>query len=502
MSSAADIVLAAINAKWIHPSLALRLLKANLGGLAERCEILEFALRQPLKEKVEPILAARPRLLALSVSVWNHKAVLELLEALEKEWNEKPLVVLGGPEVSWLPEDVEIFRHVDYVIRGEAEESFRLLCYGIFYGERSPESLSRDLSVSDMGTGRKRTVFINRGDTTVNPDNIVPAYHLYTDEDLKRKLVYVEASRGCAFACEFCQAAVRHNNEALRVREFPLEPFLADMGKLIDRGGRTFKFLDRTFNLDMDRVKRIMEFFLERIEADATIRSRPLCVHFEMVPFNFPPALKEIIRRFPPGTLRLELGIQTFNAETAALIHRSGNPGAELEILRFLRRETNAILHVDLIAGLPGEDLVSFGDGFDRLWQVLAGKFLAGERAAGNDSSFEIQLGILKCLPGTAIARHNEKYGMKYSTEPPYEVIETAALCAAELGRIKNFARFWEIIVNRNPFPEMINSLLPPEEPVFDRFMHLSDNLIEHFGKNWGIDRQELRNYLGDCSAR
>jgi len=295
------------------------------------------------------------------------------------------------------------------------------------------------------------------------------------------------------------------------VREFPLEPFLKDMGTLIDRGTRTFKFLDRSFNLNIEREKSIMEFFLERINN--------LCVHFEMVPFRFPEALRELLRRFPPGSLRLEVGIQTFNPQTAALIHRAGSladpelrtegsPQAdpkspladskiscEIETLEFLRRETNAIIHADLIAGLPGEDIVSFGAGFDRLWQALSGAS-SNVLDAPCEASFEIQLGILKCLPGTPIVRHNETHGMRYSPEPPYEVIETAALPAAELGRIKNFARFWEIIVNRNPFPDLLPSLLTPGLPAFDKFMILSGRLLENFGKNWGIDRQELRNYL------
>ena len=175
-------------------------------------------------------------------------------------------------------------------------------------------------------------------------------------------------------------------------------------------------------------------------------------------------------------------------------IHRAGDMAEELEILEFLRRETNAILHADLIAGLPGEDFTSFGTGFDRLWKVLSGNKPAspGSSASQSGSFFEIQVGILKCLPGTLIARHNKTHGMRYSAEPPYEVIETGAMSAAELGRIKNFARFWEVIVNRNPFPELIPRLLPPGEPAFDRFMELSDRLLEHFGRNWGIDRAEL----------
>ena len=489
----ADIVLATINAKWIHPSLALRLLKANLGSLEERCKILEFALRQNLNEKIVPILAERPRLIGFSVSIWNHLATLELLKALDEIWasdaikkeksetGQKPLVVLGGPEVSWLSQDAEIFRYADYVIRGEGEESFRALCCMIFSEDRRlPEPVNK----------KGRPEFINSGNVTVNVEAIKTAYHLYTDEDLNKKLVYVEASRGCVFGCDFCQAAACSG----AVREFPLEPLFASLETMIEKRVRTFKFLDRTFNLNARRAAKIMEFFLDRIA------SSDFCVHFEMVPSGFTPDLRELIRRFPPGTLRLELGIQTFNPRTASLIRRPGKIsgtkfsavqdcfGEEAEILEFLCGETNAIVHADLIAGLPGEDLASFGAGLDRLWQIMSGASqLISER------SFEIQIGILKCLPGASVTRHNEAYGMRYAALPPYEVIETGALHSGELDKIKNFARFWELIVNRNPFPDVSGRILPRGKPVFDGFLELSGKLYAIFGRNWGIDRKELR---------
>ena len=473
----ASIVLATINAKWIHPSLALRLLKANLGGFENSCEIMEFALRQPLAEKVRPLIAARPRVLGLSVSIWNHAATSELLEALSKEWGkpdagEKPFVVLGGPEVSWLPREAEIFRHADYVICGEGEDRFRSLCFRLLNGEK-PDTPSFAPPCN------------------VEITAITSAYHFYTDEDLQRKLTYVEASRGCAFACEFCQAGI----DKTAVREFPLHTFLEDMEKLIRRGARTFKFLDRSFNLNITRAIAIAEFFLKQLQTAGEASAHgetAFCVHFEMIPSRFPPELRDVIRCFPPGSLRLEIGIQTFNAQTAALIGRTCKAEKEIEALEFLRRETNAIIHADLIAGLPGEDFASFGAGFDRLWQVLSGTH--SSRFADSAASFEIQPGILKCLPGTAIVRHDTAYRMRYSPQPPYEVIETSALTEAELMRIKNFARFWELIVNRNPFPDVLPLLLPPGKPAFDRFMFLSDRLLELFGKNWGIDRQELRN--------
>jgi hypothetical protein len=287
---------------------------------------------------------------------------------------------------------------------------------------------------------------------------------------LCRKLVYVEASRGCPFGCEFCQSAI-----GAGVREFPLDRFLGEMEMLIERGARGFKFLDRTFNFDIERARAIMEFFLEKITAAGPAA---MYVHFEMVPARFPAELRELLRRFPAGSLRLEVGIQTFNSNTANLIGRPSESDRELETLEFLRRETNAIVHADLIAGLPGEDMASFGAGFDRLWQTRP---------------TEIQLGILKLLPGAPIARHTKTYGLVFAPEPPYEVLETAALPATDLDRIKNFARFWELIVNRGSFPDLVPALFPEGQPVFDRFMALSDMLLGRFRRNWGIDRSELR---------
>ncbi|MDR1025635.1 MAG: cobalamin B12-binding domain-containing protein, partial [Treponema sp.] len=189
------ILLTTINAKWIHPSLALRLLKANLGDLEGDCEILEFALRQPVAEKLAAIQDRRPGILGISVSIWNHGVTLELLEALEREWAAPvapgasspagPVVVLGGPEVSYLPEDAEIFRHADYVIRGEGEDAFRELC-GVLLGRGEPAAGDqRDDGRNDGQTnkrndeqrGRPPVRFINGSPADLA--RIRQAYHYY-----------------------------------------------------------------------------------------------------------------------------------------------------------------------------------------------------------------------------------------------------------------------------------------------------------------------------------
>jgi radical SAM superfamily enzyme YgiQ (UPF0313 family) len=509
----ADILLATINAKWIHPSLALRLLKANLASLEERAEIAEFALRQPLPEKTAPILRSRPKILAVSVSIWNHRATTELFAALEEAWEQdagsKPVVVMGGPEVSWLDKDAAILRYADWVVRGEGELAFRHLCEllledetpsGPEEREQREERREEILSKLRMCEGIKSVggKFIEA--EPVDPAAIKSAYRLYTKEDLERKLVYVEASRGCPFGCEFCLSALDR-----RVREFPLEPFLAEMDGLLKRGARRFKFLDRTFNLDAERAGKVLSFFLEKtrhlpapepdtgtdIKAPPQAAPKPVCVHFEMIPSRLPAELRAMLARFEPGTLRLELGIQTFNHRTAYLPGRASDPDKELETLAFLRNGTSAIIHADLIAGLPAEDMASFAAGFDRLWQVLSVRNTAAEKPRT-----EIQLGLLKRLPGTPIVRHDKAFGMRYAAEPPYEVQETAALSADNLDRLRNFARFWELIVNRGSHPDFTARFLPPGEPAFNRFMELADILLARLGRNWGIDRKELKTIL------
>jgi len=379
----------------------------------------------------------------------------------------RPCVVLGGPEASHLPPEAELLSYADYRVAGEGETAFRELCEAIYDDGNAKNACLESEKVFSQKGENFSTVFPGRELQEADLTQIKSGYRLYTDEDLRKKLVYVEASRGCPFSCEFCLSA-----GSSPVREFPLAPFLAEMDGLIDRGTRNIKFLDRTFNANIARAKAIMEYFLGKIEQGAS----PV-VHFEMVPSRFPPELVEMLARFPSGTLRLEVGVQTLSAEVSARISRPSKPGRELAAIRQLREKTRAIIHADLIAGLPGEDAESFGRGFDLLWEALS--------SASSAARCEIQLGILKLLPGAPISRHSAAFGMRYSPSPPYELMESASLPAGELGRIKNFARFWELVVNRG----LIDI---GTAPVFDRFMALSDSLLARFGRNWGIPKNDL----------
>jgi hypothetical protein len=230
------------------------------------------------------------------------------------------------------------------------------------------------------------------------------------------------------------------------------------MAALYARGVRHFKFVDRTFNLNVNTGVRILEFFLARLDDK-------LFLHFEVIPDHLPAALKTLIERFPLGSLQFEVGVQTFNPEVQALISRKQDNARTEDNLRWLRQHSQAHLHVDLIIGLPGEDMASFGQGFDRLWAL---------------GPHEIQVGILKRLRGAPIARHTECHGMRYNPLPPYEILATDCINFATMRRLARFARYWDMLANSGRFAHALPLLLG--DAPFARFLQFSDWLYAQTG--------------------
>jgi radical SAM superfamily enzyme YgiQ (UPF0313 family) len=430
----ADIVLCTLNARYSHASLGLRCLYANLGSLQPRARIVEFTVATPIEAMVRRILALSPRVLGLGVYIWNVSQTAALLQALRTA-APRLHVVLGGPEVSHELDAQAIVALADHVITGPGDLAFARLCRQLLDG---PRPLMKVIA----------------GDVP-EPDALASPYRWYDEADIAHRNLYVEASRGCPFRCEFCLSALEPT-----ARPFDLQRFLAEMGALHARGARRFKFVDRTFNLKVASSAAILEFFLQRIAAQP---DDPVFVHFELVPDHLPAPLRAAIARFPPGCLQFEIGIQTWNPAVQATISRRQDNERAAANLRWLRAHSHAHLHVDLIAGLPGEDLASFGAGFDRLVAL---------------APHEIQVGLLKRLRGAPIARHSAAFGLRFDTEPPYQVRATDALPAAHVQRVARFARYWDLYANSGRFPGTLPVLLA--DAPFARFMRFADWLVAH----------------------
>jgi hypothetical protein len=291
-------------------------------------------------------------------------------------------------------------------------------------------------------------------------DSIRLPYEEFSAEDLAHRIVYVEASRGCPFTCEFCLSSLD-----IPVRQVPLSAFLDQMQRLLDRGLKRFKFVDRTFNLNLPVSQAILEFFLQRHQPGHFY-------HFEMVPDRLPEGLRQVIARFPPGTLQFEVGIQTFNPEVGQRIRRRQDYTRLEENLRFLRGETGVHIHADLIVGLPGETLESFAEGFDRLIALRP---------------HEIQVGILKRLRGTPIGRHDEEWRMVYNPAPPYEILQNSLIDFGLMQRLRRFARYWDLVGNSGNFVVTTPLLWSDGSSAFRAFLRWSDWLYARVGRTDSI---------------
>ena len=451
---ATPVVLATLNAKYIHASLGLRYLLANMdvhggAGLRGQTQLREFVIAQPPLLIAEQLLALNPKVIGLGVYIWNvleTTQVVRLLKSLRPDIK----IVLGGPEVSFETEQQEICQLADHVVTGWGDVSFPKLCRALLDG---PKPLMKII------VGEQPAL-----------DAIALPYNEYTAADLADRLLYVEASRGCPFKCEFCLSSLDKTAWA-----FDLGVFMAELDALYRRGARNFKFVDRTFNLKVDFSVRILQFFLERLSPE-------LFIHFEVVPDSLHDRLKALIAQFPAGSLQFEVGIQSFNPDVQQRISRKQDNIKTADNLTWLVTQSRAHVHADLIFGLPGETLDSFADGFDKLHEL---------------SPHEIQFGILKRLRGTPIMRHTCDFAMVYDPQTPYTILQNSTVDFAQMQRIKRFARYWDMVANSGRFGSAMTLLLQSGS-AFNHFLSFSDWLWQTTGKTHEFAQDKLVDLMHD----
>lgn len=446
------ILLSTLNSTYQHTSFGLRYLKANLKELEDQCEIHEYTISQKPEDIVEKILQEKPMVLGFGVYIWNTQPTLDVISLIKKIAPEI-VIVLGGPEVSYESENQAIVQISDYVIKGEADFQFYELCSQLLSDIRPDQKIWKSVLPAI--------------------DQIRTPYHLFSENDLTNRILYVEASRGCPYKCEYCLSSLD-----VSVRNFPLDPFLNDLELLIQKGARTFKFVDRTFNLSPKISTRILQFFLSHID-------KQLFLHFEMVPDRLPDELKSLIEQFPAGTLQFEIGIQTWNPQVAANVSRRQDYKKIVENLNYLKEKTKVHSHVDLIVGLPGENLDSFAVGFNQLVNL---------------NPDEIQVGILKRLKGAPIARHDQNFEMVYATHSPFQILKTKDVQYFEIQKMNRFAKYWDQIANSGHFKTFINELKLRTSSdgisFFHAFQALTEFLFEKHGQAHAISLLSLTESL------
>lgn len=439
-----DNILVGINSKYVHTNLAIRYLKKFVIENSEhKIDIYENTINNNIEKIVRDIVERNPKNIFFSVYVWNVEIIFKIAKELKKILSNSN-ILLGGPEVSYIPRKImEENKFVDGIMIGEGE--LILLSY-----------LNKDRNKLGIYYRENNEIKFNGYERLIDNLDIIP--FPYTDDELNdiHKIVYYESARGCPFNCSYCMSSIDKS-----VRFFSLERTKKDLKKFIDRGTRLVKFVDRTFNLNKKRYLEIWKFLLDNYRED-------IIFHFEINANIFDDEVIEFLKKVPREFFQFEIGIQTINKDTMKSINRVNN----LEKLFHNVTEINKSihLHLDLIAGLPYEDYNTFGESFNYVYKTKCEM---------------IQLGFLKILNGTEMETKVDEYNYEYLDYPPYEFISNKFLPYSDVCRLKDVEEVLDYYYNSQKF---LNSLDFVISNFYKSPFKFFEEMGEYYKKNGYLD--------------
>jgi anaerobic magnesium-protoporphyrin IX monomethyl ester cyclase len=463
------LLLTTLHAKYSHASLALPCLAAaclEMPGV--EIAIAEWTVNEPAEQLLRQIMSHQARVVAFSCYIWNIESCLKLASDIKKI-AANTIIVLGGPEASFgIFELMHANPSVDFVVKGEGETVFRRLIEALsrFITGPEPRPLPEGQGIFSL---IDNLFFRDDNDISSGPLNTT---HLTLDSipspfqaglvDLSRPLIYYETSRGCPFSCAFCLSSMEG-----RVRSFSPQRIEEDLGWLMRRNLSQIKLVDRTFNYDAGRANRIWKFILEN--------NRSSHFHFEIAADLLTEENLLLLRSVPPDSFCFEIGVQSASSRTLELVERKSDLERIYANVRRLREETSVELHLDLLAGLPGEEYEGV---LESLQQV------AGLRP------HVIQIEPLKVLKGSPMRKIARKADYRFSDSPPYTILTTPWLSFDEIGRIETIARLLDLFYNQGGFETALAFMLQQMD-----FAALFDRLARQSGTENLSGRSTRRSY-------
>jgi len=423
----------ALNSKYIHSSLGVWYLKAICGEEQGEISVLEATINEDEDRILASIFNEKADVVAFSCYIWNIGEVLKLSENIKKIL-PTIVIVLGGPEVSF---EVDRFLvdhlFVDFVIMGEGEYTFKKLIYYLKSGNINFEN------IGGLVYRKGNKVEINDSYEQACDLDYLPSP--YSDEMLQsigNRIVYFEASRGCPFSCSYCLSSTSKG-----VRFFSMERVKNDLDRLIRTGIRQIKFVDRTFNCNKSRAKEILRYVIE--SSGAKNNEVTTNFHFEAAADLFDEEMLDILSVAPEGLIQLEIGVQSTNSSTLELVDRKTDLAKVFSNISKLRLKGNINIHLDLIAGLPGESFLSFCNSFNQVYML---------------NPQQLQLGFLKMLKGSKIRSEAELHEYCYRNYPPYEVLFNKFISYEELLVLKGIEEHVDKYYNSGRFLTSLNNFI------------------------------------------
>lgn len=421
-------LLIGINSKYIHPNLAIRLLKANCDF---DVDIKEFNIKNKVDDIINYILDNKYKIVGLSCYIWNIEIIKQLLPILKIH---DITIILGGPEVSYNAQYYLSNNLADYVLKNEGEESFNMLIHYL-HSDISNINLIPNLYYKDRFTF----------DKLVDISKTKMAYDLL--DDVENQIIYIETSRGCPFHCGYCMASLDN-----KLRFFSIEEIKRQVLLLIQKGGKTFKFLDRTFNANKKNFIDLIDFIIKHHKENNSFQ-------FEITGDLLDDDIINYINTNAPKNLfRFEIGIQSTNLKANKAVYRIQNNEKLFHNIKVIQEKNIIDLHLDLIAGLPYEDYDSFIKTFNEVLSLRPK---------------ELQLGFLKLLKGTKLYEEKEMYGYKFNNSSPYDIISNNFLSEKDIFNIHIVEDAFDYYYNKDYFKNSINFILDNISNPFEFFFQL-----------------------------
>lgn len=431
-------LLCGINAKYIHTNLAIRQIK---GYVEENSDysvgIIEFTINNYIGEMLKGFYEEKPDVLGFSCYLWNIE-IVEKLTFLLKKLLPDLIIILGGPEVTYNPSEVLSRCPCDFVISGEGEETFCELLSCIENGGAE--------NVAGISFRENGEVITNSKCSALDMARLPFPYDNFSE--IENKICYYEASRGCPFSCKYCLSSIEKG-----VRFAPLEKVFSELKIFLDNKVSQVKFVDRTFNCRKDYAMAIIDFLIKNDNGITNF-------HFEVAAELLDDEIITLLSTARKGLFQLEIGVQSTNSDTLDAIARKSSFEWLSSCVKKLKQADNIHLHLDLITGLPLEDLNSFKKSFDDVYGLLP---------------HQLQLGFLKILKGSGMEKMCAEYGVEYSPFPPYEVLKTHCLSYDDVLTLKDVEEAVEIFYNTNRYCHAVGYLLNFFDSSFGFYLALAN---------------------------
>lgn len=450
-----------LNSKYIHTSLALRLLYVATYHDFD-IDFKEYTIKDSLEHIVDNILSMNLDVVAFSCYIWNIKYIQKICQMLK--WHQPHLIImLGGPEVTYEPKYFLDNYDIDYVMSGEGEQIFPMLL-------RALEN-HKDIHIKGVSYRGHISTDVACITDLSYVEALDSPYHLPQDrEDMSKRILYFESSRGCPFQCQYCLSSLEKG-----LRFFSEDYLKKQLDMICHSGAKTIKFLDRSFNADASHAIMILDYIFKHHQKGQQFQ-------FEINADVFHQRIIDFIREnAPKGLLRFEIGIQSTYEPTNRAVKRMQNFARLSEVVRQLMKDGKCDLHLDLIAGLPYETYQRFSKSFDDVFAFRAK---------------ELQLGFLKMLRGTSLRNDADDYGYIYQKNPPYEMIKNNWMSQNDIVKIHLAEDMLEKYWNSGRFVKTMNAVMDNEKSPFDFFYRLGCFYQEQGFKTIGYQLDELFHYL------